>query len=193
MSLPSPLALQPAPILFLTGASATGKSEMCRYAARVHGWLALDLDVWQADGIHVHGLHDVWSLYRTTGRHQPLVELLRNRVIQAGATGVVVGFPSGFAPGIERIRQLLPDIRTRYLVGAPEHCLAAFVQREAQNGRGLPGEWWLANNLKLRMLESEENLFACLDSPRMQPFTVPVFHADGSRRNPVDIWKDLQH
>lgn len=181
----------PLPILFLTGPSGTGKSTLCRFAAREHGWLAYDLDQWQTDALALYGLTEVWRHYLTTADSGPLTRLLGQRATEAEARGVVLGFPGGFTPSLTRIRQLQPAVTVLYLSGPPDLCREAFRQRESNGGRQLPDHWWDANNLNLRVQESGERLFDYLQLPAMQPHVLPMFTANGDRRSMTELWHDL--
>lgn len=178
------------PILFLAGASGTGKSTLCQFAADRGGWLAYDLDVWQTDALALNGLKDVWLHYRATADCGPMAKLLVERANTARAPGVVLGFPSGFTPPLSRILQLRPFVTLLYLSGPPELCREAFIQRELATGRGLPVSWWDTNNLDLRVQGSGERLFEYLNQPELAPHVLPMFTSIGARRSMIDVWED---
>jgi len=182
------------PILFLLGLSGAGKTEMGRFASEAKGWLWLEIDRWPPtpDGIDLNGLRGPWNRYlEGDGNHGPLVSAIRERNAEQNP-GIVLTFPSGLTRSAEDIAAVEPDITIRYLTGSATHCLAAFLRREnAEGGRGLPREWWIAHNLVLQSPDGRELLVSYLARPEIAKYCVPGFNADGTRRDKATVFAEL--
>lgn len=119
-------------VLFVLGPSGVGKTDLGDEIAAQLGFLHYDADAGAARGIA-----------------SVIVEmaLLCKKAQEEHSSGVVLTFPSGFLPSSNDLLRLRPmGVQTAILYASAERCLAAFVEREKQNGRGLPAQHWIDNN-----------------------------------------------
>ncbi len=175
-------------LLILLGLSGVGKTHVGKALAD-QNWLQGDLDTWGVDQNPEAELGVRAEQFRQSGVFQPLADSMTGRTVDGGKAGFVLGFGSGFTLPRESIEVANDSLRVRYLTGSPEHCIAAFLAREHETGRGLPREWWIANNLPVAV--RGEVLLSYLDRPSMAPCCVRAFNRDGTHRNVSEVIDDL--
>lgn len=179
-----PMAMNGVRLLLLLGPSGAGKSFIGSCLQESHNWGWIEADLWGGDGIDESGLRSEWDAFLQRGQPLPLTEALRRRGAERGRRGIVLTLPSGVLIQAERVRALEPYFAVRYVFGAPEHCIRAFLDREVETGRLLPREWWISCNL---------GLYPSLAARALRPYLIHAFNPDGSRRNAEDVIDDLLH
>ena len=169
-------------LLLLLGPSGAGKSFIGSCLQEAHDWVWIEADMWGCDGFDENGLRSEWDAFLERGQPLPLTEALRRRGADRGRRSVVLTLPSGVLIPAERVQALESYFAVRYLFGAPEHCIKAFLDREAETRRLLPREWWISCNL---------GLYPSLAARALRPYLIHAFNPDGSRRNAEDVINDL--
>ena len=178
-------------IIFLLGPSGAGKSHVGQFAGARPGWDFLEIDMWPLDGIKQHKLRYEWDRYLKLKDPGPLVAELEKRIGNRKGEGIVLSFPSVVLRTAEEIEAVASSIRIRYLSGAPEHCFAAFLQREQASTRGLDESHWRATNSERQVSPGGPLLFDFLSDPRMRPYVIQAFNPDGTHRNQEALLKEL--
>jgi hypothetical protein len=84
-------------IIGIGGPSGVGKSCFCRFLQK-KGWLYLEADQDETDGIDELGIRAPWDAFFNDGQNQPLAEELSNRMADGGNSGVVLALPSCACP-----------------------------------------------------------------------------------------------
>lgn len=167
-------------ILFLGGPSGSGKSHFASEYLTSRGWVHLEIDQFPNDGISEHGLRTLWDAFLLRFDPIPLREELLVRA--AGAEGIVLTFPSTLVFLPQHFRTAEGSFEIAYLFGLEAYCLTSFLKRESERGGELGVAHWRANNAKV---------FSELKCPENRPLLVNVFHEDGTRRDPKEIFEDL--
>ncbi|MGB8918732.1 MAG: shikimate kinase [Candidatus Sulfotelmatobacter sp.] len=135
------------PILFVLGPSGAGKTTLGQWLAEDLHFLWIEIDQWLADGIDRANLRPEWNEFWDRCQAGAIASTLRARVLNDGARGAVLTFPSLVVFSVQQLAVLeQAGIRVLVLYGSEEDCLAAFLKREKELGRNLPKEHWLANN-----------------------------------------------
>jgi hypothetical protein len=161
------------PVLFIAGPSGAGKSTISEWVAIDLQFLHLEIDLWFADGIDVHGLRHEWKAFCRQLDPAPLASVLRDRVVAASCSGAVLSFPSNVIltrKQIDVARSV--GLHTVVLYGSVQQCIDSFLARESTNGRGLGIERWHRFNARAHATYGRSN-YADL--------RVEAFRPDGSR------------
>lgn len=173
-------------VVFLLGPSGSGKTSLADYLAGEHDWLHLPVDCWPADGIDIHGLRQEWNQYFLGLDPKPLIDVLCKRCRDAGKKHVVISFAGNLiayvTPG--HIAVLSGLVLPVFLRGEARLCKAAFLHREAENGRNLSQQHWHLNN---------DGLFEHLNASHITPHTIRVFGSDGSFRPCVELYDEIMN
>lgn len=174
------LALLMNKILLLGGPSGCGKTFFASEHLAQRGWVHLEVDQFGKDGITELGLRNEWDAFWL--RFDPIS--LRDKLFSrgGGAEGIVLSFPSTLVFSPKHLRAAQGSFQIAYLFGNEGHCLNSFLKRERQLNRGLGVAHWGANN---------SNVFSELNRPENLPLLVSVFHEDGTRRDPKDVYGEL--
>ena len=173
----SPARMGPAgkPKLLLLGPSGAGKSTLAEALAK-QGWLHIDLDQWELDGLAIHKLDRQWEALSHRRDPIPLSTELSKRLDAGSHAGVVLSFPSGVVFGIELLKRVKESgLAIAILYGSATDCFAAFARREAAMARDLDRGHWEANSI--------DNL-RVYSRPEFDAFRVHAFR-DGFHR-PLD-------
>ncbi len=174
-------------IWFILGPSGTGKSHISQYLAAQHEWHHLEIDRFpEGDGIDLEGLRKEWTAFYEETRAVPLIQELEKRVAASGKADIVLSFPGNLVGELRsnHISALREKVLPIILIGKPEHCLAAFLRREEESGRGLPEDHWHCYN---------DQLFAALEKGYMWPWRVDVFDDTGQFKSEYEILEKVNN
>ena len=167
---------------FILGPSGSGKSVVASHLAQSDNllWLELDLCV---EGTAHHGFRTEWEDFLDNARPEPLASKLDALAAPAEKRAVVLSFPGYpiFEPC--HMRAARNHFRIAYLTGTKDQCLQAFLDREAQNGRHLPREYWE---------KCSESFFEFLRFSAVPTTCIPAFASNGNRRSLGDICDDVR-
>lgn len=171
-------------ILFVLGPSGAGKTSLGQHLDKNYGWLHLEVDLPDRDGIDAHGLRGQWDPFWESFSPDSLAREIRQRTASDGKRGCVVSFSSLLVLSPKHIcaaEKVL--IKTIYLYGTAAHCIDSFLQREQVSGRCLSLDHWLYYNKEHYMEMSR---------PEYAPYRIPVFDGRGSRRPYEEVLDDIQ-
>lgn len=146
-----------------------GKSSFCKYLAEL-GWLYLEADQKNVDGIDALGLRAEWNEFY--GDHKYLTLAQKLQALGAEHKGVVLSLPSAAIPKVPLIRASNEFLGVRFLWGDPRWCLRDFLARERATGRNLPASHWDAHN---------KGVYSTLCTSEYQPLLIDVFDSSGRR------------
>src|SRR5262245_4352339 len=96
------------PKLLLVGPSGAGKSTAGNLLG-ARGWLHVDLDQWQIDGLSQAGLVAEWTAFSHARNPAPLAAEISRRIDDGPHAGAVLTFPSGVVFGIELVRRAVRE------------------------------------------------------------------------------------
>ena len=139
-----------APIVFLLGPSGSGKTTLACWLAEDLRFLHIEVDRWpEGDGVDLAGLRREWDAFVEFGKVGDLAAVIGERVCVAPKDGAVLSFPSTLVLPIALFEAAeTHGIRLLVLYGTGAECLAAFLQRERDLGRGLDANHWVVNNAR---------------------------------------------
>ena len=156
-----------APILFVLGPSGAGKTTLGQWLAEDLHFLWIEIDQWMTDGIDRANLRPEWNEFWDRCQNGAIASTLRARVLNDGARGAVLTFPSLVVFSVQQFAVLeQAGIRVLVLYGSEEDCLAAFLKREKESGRNLSDEHWRKNNCDTNKLLADSSY---------APYRVTVF------------------
>ncbi len=169
-------ANEPRPLLFVLGPSGSGKSTLGEWIAEDLCFLHLEIDLWGKDGIDTHALRREWDAFWSGADATGLAGAIVERAERTGNRGVVLTFPSVLV--LRRQHRHAAEkvgIRLLVLYGTGAECLAAFLQRESDSGRGLDEDYWARHNA---------HPYAEFSRPAFAPFRLNVFENGRFRDRP---------
>jgi hypothetical protein len=157
------------PILFVLGPSGAGKTTLGQWLAEDLHFLRIEIDQWPADGIDRANLRPEWNEFWDRCQAGAIASTLRARVLNDGARGAVLTFPSRVVFSVQQLAVLeQAGIRVLVLYGSEDDCLAAFLRREKESGRNLTEEHWRRNSCDTHKLLADSSY---------APYRVTVFQA----------------
>src|SRR5205809_846247 len=134
------------PILFILGPSGAGKTTLAENLGKNCKFLHLDFDLSKVDGVNQAGLREEWNPFVSHRRFEPLIESIRKKIVKP-LKGASVTCPSGVVlPRDLLIKMKLFGVECVIMYGSRADCLAAFLRREKETGRGFNEEHWVVNN-----------------------------------------------
>jgi len=167
------------PVLLVGGLSGAGKSTVSAWIAEDLAMLHYEIDMAGVDGIDRHNLRHEWNEFYRRCNGAPLASVLRTRSAYAGKRGVIVSFPSNAVFKHEHIGAAnAAGVQVMVLVGAVDHCLNGFLERERSAGRGFDEERWHRFN---------DGAVALYGGAAYDSIRVEAFHPDGSRGTRKEI------
>lgn len=168
------------PTALVTGLSGAGKTQVCEWLAQ-DGFLHLDGDVREANGIDRLGIRSEWNQFWNRGEPQRLAMALRARARKVGAHGALLSLPSTAVFTVERVaRTRAIDLRLIVLFGTPQNCIRAFLEREKKMPGPMGDADWHRNNDHVY----EQYVNSAFDSVRIE-----AFRPDGLRWSRKEIVK----
>ena len=166
--------------LFITGVPCTGKSLLGRWLATERGWMHIDAEHWpnyDSDGIHA-----AWDVFLSKiGRATDFIRAANRK-----------SRPMIFDWGLP-MRDLFviaafqaEGMATWWLRGDRDHARKAFIVREQNKpaGSGSPVEFFDA---QMHEIDRHWLLIERLFGKQI----INGLHADGSQRNPAELWEEL--
>lgn len=171
-----------APIAFLLGLSAAGKSTLGGWVAEDMGFIWLEMD--RVNGFEAEGLRAEWDVFCKTCQAENLASAVRARVLGACASGAIITFDSTTVFPASHLAALeQAGIQVLVLYGDRNDCLASFIDRERESGRGLPGGWWDVHNA---------DAILHFGAPDYERYRMRAFH-DGRHRERDELVAEVRH
>ncbi len=154
------------------------------------GFLPIEIDLWSGNGIDVHGLRHEWDCFSQSLDPVPLASILRDRIVAAGRSGVVLSFPSTTIFTREKIEAARHvGIYTAILFDVGQHSIDSFLKREQTNGRGLDEEHWHLHNDHALAVYGGPDYIGC----RFDAFCAKGFHRPRADIvNAIATWLDAE-
>jgi hypothetical protein len=169
-------------ILLILGPSGAGKSCFGSWLALAQSWLHYEIDRYPDDGIVLNGLRAEWDEFLRDMNAQPLATILQQRLQSASKIHAVLTFPSNLILPLGHIQAAAQaGMQAIYLYGSEENCIAAFLNREGQEG--LTREHWRKNNL---------GLYLEIRKPEYDPYKIEVFTENGDRKPHAEVFAALR-
>lgn len=132
-------------VVFLLGLSAAGKTTLGGWVREDMGFLWLEMD--RVDGFGAEGLREEWNMFCKDCQAGRLASAVRTRALGSPASGAILTFDSTtIFPSSHLVALEDAGIQVLVLYGDRSDCLASFIGREKDSGRGLPESWWEAHN-----------------------------------------------
>ena len=166
------------PTVFLLGPSGSGKTRLSEWLDEDLRFLRIEIDCWpEGDGIDLAGLRKEWDAFLGSGNVRSLAAAIGTKVRAANRQGAVLSFPSTFVlPTALAEAAEAEGVRIVILYGTGAHCLAAFLRRELELGRGLDADHWIANNAQT---------YAQISRPEYAKYRLNAFTKTNHRRRVV--------
>jgi len=134
------------PVALVIGLSGAGKTQACEWMVH-EGFLHLDGDVRDQNGIDLLGIRSEWNQFWNGGNPQNLAAVLRERAEEAKAAGALLSLPSTALFTSDRLTSARDvDLRTIMLFGPPADCIRAFLKREQKMRKPMSEADWHSNN-----------------------------------------------
>jgi len=129
------------------GPSGVGKTTLANWLASDCNYLHIDFDQWGGDAASFASLRIGWENYKTTGDIKKLRTTITNSCSDF-VEGIVLSFPSDdMLVDLAMLNQAKKvGVHPIIMYADAETCKQTFINREMNNGRGLPVEHWQKYN-----------------------------------------------